>query len=78
MRNFYIRQDVRSEQNLYEDIVIESLKIHGQDVFYLPRDIVFEDRIFGEEIPSRYNSSYKITSKVLMVRETCLLDLVLR
>ena len=60
MRNFYIRQDVRSEQNLYEDIVIESLKIHGQDVFYLPRDIVFEDRIFGEEIPSRYNSSYKI------------------
>ena len=60
MRNFYIRDNVRSEQNLYEDIVIESLKIHGQDVFYLPRDIVFEDRIFGEEIPSSYNSSYKI------------------
>ena len=59
-RNYYIRDKVRSEQNLYEDIVIESLKIYGQDVYYLPRDTVFEDRIFGDEIPARYNSSYKI------------------
>lgn len=59
-RNYYIRDNVRSEQNLYEDIVIESLKIYGQDVYYLPRDTVFEDRIFGDEIPARYNSSYKI------------------
>ena len=60
MRNIYIRDNVKSEQNLYEDIVIESLKIYGQDVFYLPRDTVHEDRIFGDEIPARYNSSYKI------------------
>jgi len=60
MRNIYIRDNVKSEQNLYEDIVIESLKIYGQDVFYLPRDTVYEDRIFGDEIPARYNSSYKI------------------
>lgn len=59
-RNLYIRDNVRSEQNLYEDIVIESLKIYGQDVFYLPRDTVFEDKIFGDEIPASYNSSYKI------------------
>ena len=44
--NLYFSQKVRSEQQLYEDIVIESLKTYGQDVFYLPRDIVFEDRIF--------------------------------
>lgn len=59
-RNLYIRDNVRSEQNLYEDIVIESLKIYGQDVYYLPRDTVYEDRVFGDEIPARYNSSYKI------------------
>lgn len=59
-RNSYIRDNVRSEQNLYEDIVIESLKIYGQDVYYLPRDTVYEDRVFGDEIPARYNSSYKI------------------
>jgi len=60
MRNYYIRDNVRSEQNLYEDIVIESLKIYGQDVYYLPRETVFEDRVFGDEIPARYNNSYKI------------------
>ena len=59
-RNVYFNDKVRSEQNLYEDIVIESLKIYGQEVYYLPRDIVQEDRIFGEDIPSRFNSSHKI------------------
>jgi len=58
--NLYFSQKVRSEQNLYEDIVIESLKMFGQDVYYLPRDIVNEDRIFGDDVPSRFNSSYKI------------------
>jgi len=59
-RNVYFTDKVRSEQNLYEDIVIESLKIYGQDVYYIPRDIVAEDRIFGDDIPSRFNSSHKI------------------
>lgn len=60
MRNLYFSDKVRSEQNLYEDIVIESLKIYGQDVYYLPRDIVAEDSIFGDDIPSSFNSSHKI------------------
>ena len=60
MKNLYFSDKVRSEQNLYEDIVIESLKVYGQDVYYLPRDLVGEDRIFGEDVPSRFNSSYKI------------------
>ena len=59
-RNVYFNDKVRSEQNLYEDIVIESLKIYGQDVFYLPRDIVNEDTILGDDIPSRFNSSHII------------------
>jgi len=58
--NRYFNQGARSEQGLYEDIVIESLKIYGQDVYYLPRDIVNEDRILGEDVPSRFNSSYKV------------------
>ena len=58
--NPYFSQSVRSEQNLYEDIVIESLKLYGQDIYYLPRDIVNEDRILGDDVPSRFNSSYKI------------------
>lgn len=58
--NLYFSQKVRSEQNLYEDIVIESLKMYGQDVYYLPRDIVNKDPIFADDIPSRFNSAYKI------------------
>ena len=58
--NIYFSQKVKSEQGLYEDIVIESLKMYGQDVYYLPRDIVNKDPIFGDDVPSRFNSAYKI------------------
>ena len=58
--NLYFSQKVRSEQNLYEDIVIESLKMYGQDVFYLPRDLVGEDKILGDDVVSRFNSSHII------------------
>ena len=59
-RNPYISQTVRSEQNLYEDIIIESLKIYGQDVEYLPRTLVAEDTIFGEDVVSRFDDAYTI------------------
>jgi len=58
--NRYFSQGRRSEQNMFEEIIIESLKIYGQDVYYLPRDIVNEDKILNEDVPSRFNSSYKI------------------
>ena len=58
--NIYFSQKVKSEQSLFEDIVIEALKTYGQDVYYLPRDIVNKDPIFGDDIPSRFNSAYKI------------------
>ena len=58
--NLYFSQKVHAEQNLYEDIVIESLKMYGQDVYYLPRTIVNEDRVFGDDVPSRFSSSYKV------------------
>ena len=58
--NHYFSQKVRSEQQLYEDLVIESLKIYGQDVYYLPRTIVNQDRLLGEDIPSKFGNAYKI------------------
>jgi hypothetical protein len=58
--NIYFNAGVKSEQNLYEDIVIESLKMYGQDVYYIPRDIVNKDPVFADDIPSRFNSSYRI------------------
>jgi hypothetical protein len=58
--NPYFKQGVRSEQNVYEDIIIEALKMYGQDVYYLPREIVNKDKIFGDDVPSRFGSSYKV------------------
>jgi hypothetical protein len=59
-RNIYFTDKVRSEHELYENLVIESLKIYGQDVYYLPRDLVDEDKIFGDDPASSFNSSYKV------------------
>ena len=58
-RNLYFSDQVKSEHELYENIVIESLKIYGQDVYYIPRDLVNEDTIFGDDAESSFNSAYK-------------------
>lgn len=59
-RNPYISQTVRSEQDLYENIIIESIKIYGQNVQYMPRTLVNEDKIFGEDVVSRFDDAYTI------------------
>jgi hypothetical protein len=57
-RNVYFSQAVRSEQNLYEDLVIESLKIFGQDVYYIPRTLVNRDSILNEDPASNFDDAY--------------------
>jgi len=59
-KNLFFADKPANEQNLYEDIIIESLKIYGQDVYYMPREIVNEDKIFGEDVPSKFSTAYKI------------------
>ena len=58
--NPFFKYGQRSESNLYESLVIEAIKMYGQDVYYLPREIVNKDKIFGDDIPSRFSSSYKL------------------
>jgi hypothetical protein len=48
------------EQRLIEDLVIESIKIYGIDVCYIPRTIVKEDFLFGEDVLSEFNHHYMI------------------
>jgi hypothetical protein len=56
----YFRHNVRSEQTLYEDLIVESLKFYGQDCYYVPREVVYRDMIFNDEVLSRFNFAYKI------------------
>ena len=58
--NVYFSTGTTSEQRLYEDLIIEQLKIYGQDVFYLPRKIANKDTIFGEDPASSFDDSYII------------------
>ena len=58
--NPYFRHDVRSEQNLYEDLIIESIQMYGQDVYYIPREVVHRDMIFDDSILSRFKYAYKV------------------
>src|SRR6056300_413962 len=48
------------EQRLYEDLIIEQLRAFGQEVFYLPRTLVNEDTILGEDPLSEFNDAYLI------------------
>ena len=48
------------EQRLYEDIIIEGLKIYGQDIYYLPRTLVNRDIILGEDMLSRFRTAHMV------------------
>jgi len=49
-----------AEQRLHEDLIIESLRQFGHQVFYLPRSIVNKDIILGEDVASRFSSAFPI------------------
>lgn len=59
-RNVYFSQGTRNEQYLVEDLIIESLKIFGQDFYYIPRTLVSKDEILGEDRLSEFKQSFPI------------------
>jgi hypothetical protein len=58
--NVYFSQGTKNEQNLIEDIIIESLKIYGNEVFYIPRSLVSKDNILGEDRLSEFKTAFPI------------------
>jgi hypothetical protein len=59
--NFYFNNFENSqEQLLIEDLVLESIRIYGHDMYYCPRTVVAKDDIYGEDTISEYNSAYFI------------------
>ena len=47
----------QQSQWLIEDLIIESIKIYGMEVYYIPRTIVSEDTIFGEDTISSFDEA---------------------
>jgi len=58
--NVFFNHAVSTEQHLYEDLVVESLRFYGHEVFYLPREVVEEDSILGEDVQSTFGDSYSV------------------
>ena len=58
--NVYFNHAVQSEQDLHEDLVVESLRFYGHECFYLPRTIVDEDELFGEDTSSKFDDAYSV------------------
>ena len=58
--NSYFTHGTSGEQNLVEELVIEQIKMFGQDVYYIPRVIVDEDPAFGEDSLSKFDDAYLI------------------
>ena len=58
--NVFFNHAVDSEQNLVEDLVVESLRLYGHEVYYMPRKIVDEDSLLGEDPSSKFDDAYQV------------------
>jgi hypothetical protein len=58
--NVFFNHAVSTEQHLYEDLVVESLRMYGHETFYLPREIIEEDSILGEDVQSKFGDAYSV------------------
>jgi hypothetical protein len=58
--NVYFSHGTRNEQYLVEDLIIESLKIYGNEFTYIPRTLVSKDNILGEDRLSEFKSAFPI------------------
>lgn len=58
--NVYFSHGTRNEQYLVEDLIIESLRMYGNEVMYIPRTLVSKDNILGEDRLSQFKSAFPI------------------
>ena len=58
--NFYFNTGAVEEKRFYEDLVIEQIRAFGQDVYYMPRTLVAEDTLLGEDALSKFDNAYMI------------------
>ncbi len=58
--NVFFNHAVQTEQNLIEDLIVESLRFYGHNCYYLPRKIVNEDTILGDAAESSFEDAYEV------------------
>ena len=58
--NVFFNHAVQTEQNLIEDLIVESLRFYGHNCYYLPRKIVNEETILGDAAESSFEDAYEV------------------
>ena len=58
--NPYIRQGTSNEQDLVNDLTIETIKAIGQDMVFIPRTLANLDEILGEDATSTFSNSFPL------------------
>ena len=58
--NKYFNKNPTNEQNLVQKLVTEAIQIHGNTVYYLPRELQKLDLVFGEDVLSKFTVSLPI------------------
>ena len=52
------------EQKFMENLIVESIEIYGQNIYYVPRTIVNRDTIFEEDSDGKFESAKPIRAYV--------------
>jgi len=55
---YFNKGHYKPEKFLYEEIIMEQIRAFGHDTYYVPRKLIKEDKLFGEDILSQFNNSY--------------------
>jgi len=64
MLNPFFLNGSKTEQGLFQDLINESLKIYGIDVYYLPREYITEKTIVKEVVESEFSSAFPIEAYI--------------
>lgn len=56
-----------NEQNFIDDLIVESIKNHAHDVYYLPRTGIGEDGVLGEYAIAKFNTACAVEMYVKTV-----------
>jgi len=62
--NTYFSQGTTGEQDLTQSLVNEQIAMFGKNVYYIPRTLVKEDTVFGEDTMSKFEDAFEIEAFV--------------
>jgi hypothetical protein len=64
MLNPFFLQGSKTEQGLLNDLIKETIQIHGIDVYYLPREYVTKRTVIREVIESKFNNAFPLEAYI--------------